>query len=242
MPSEVIRVRGEIFPVVKLSSIAADSKIKEVTAMSRTQLKVEKCSMPVGSIDRSNSRVKRAKSENPKHPTGTKSRTSPAGETSTSKKVAPGPVAPADPSSVRTRPVHKQVRIRVGKRQAEVDEGMAPLIRQLWKADIGTFMSCESTFEGRCWISFETEIDLLSFVEIAADAGFRSRIQPPACEDCMSADDWWVEGHFGDLNEGEVTPAGRPKRAWYFFSYNVYFPGQDLATVLKAFQRHNGGE
>lgn len=39
---------------------------------------------------------------------------------------------------------HKQVAVQYGEMAAEVDEGIAALILEMWKADIMTFMSCEN--------------------------------------------------------------------------------------------------
>lgn len=39
---------------------------------------------------------------------------------------------------------HRQVRIRVNGRDARVDEGIAPLLREMWRADVDTWMSCEN--------------------------------------------------------------------------------------------------
>lgn len=43
-----------------------------------------------------------------------------------------------------TYPLHKQVRIRHGEREADVDEKIAPLITELWRAGINAAMSCQA--------------------------------------------------------------------------------------------------
>jgi transcriptional regulator with XRE-family HTH domain len=63
---------------------------------------------------------------------------------------------------------HEQVRIKVGDREAEVDIGIAPLIRELWIAGIYTFMSCQQTFLGRIWIEFPDLRDCQNFLNIVA--------------------------------------------------------------------------
>lgn len=53
--------------------------------------------------------------------------------------------AQLDPEDVDEGPEHPQVRIRHGRRVADVDEGMAPLILACWRAGITTLHSCQDT-------------------------------------------------------------------------------------------------
>lgn len=63
---------------------------------------------------------------------------------------------------------HPQVEISFGDRAAQVDEGIAPLILELWKAGIDTVMSCENN-NGRVWIQFPSSDDAEQFVSIVAE-------------------------------------------------------------------------
>src|SRR5258706_413246 len=47
--------------------------------------------------------------------------------------------------------MHKQVKVKANGREAMVDVGIAPLIKQLWLAGIDTWMSCENRRPGAAW-------------------------------------------------------------------------------------------
>ena len=40
-------------------------------------------------------------------------------------------------------PEHKQVRIKGYGQEADVDEAIAPLVMEMWRSRIQTFMSCQ---------------------------------------------------------------------------------------------------
>lgn len=63
---------------------------------------------------------------------------------------------------------HPQVHIEWGDQAAEVDEGIAPLILELWKAGIDTMMSCQDN-DGRLWIEFPDTADAARFLDVVAD-------------------------------------------------------------------------
>jgi hypothetical protein len=48
--------------------------------------------------------------------------------------------------------VHPQVRVTVGDRSADIDEGIVALIETLWRLDIDTLLSCQSNPRGRIWL------------------------------------------------------------------------------------------
>ncbi len=64
---------------------------------------------------------------------------------------------------------HKQVLIEENGMRAEVDENIAPLIRELWKLHILTLMSCEDNVpEGWIWIKFNDSHGVKRFLDIIA--------------------------------------------------------------------------
>src|SRR5437879_5868276 len=63
---------------------------------------------------------------------------------------------------------HKAVRVRVGAWEEQIDDRLAPLVREIWKADISTLMSCEETEPGTAWIEFDSVADLVRFLNIVA--------------------------------------------------------------------------
>jgi len=48
----------------------------------------------------------------------------------------------------------------------EIDEVLAPLIQEIWKADIVTMMCCQETDAGIAWIEFDSMDDFLRFLNI----------------------------------------------------------------------------
>ena len=62
---------------------------------------------------------------------------------------------------------HRQVHIEYGARQAEVDEGLGPLVLELWKANLATVLSCEEVNPGLAWLKFATPGEAKAFLRIA---------------------------------------------------------------------------
>jgi hypothetical protein len=151
----------------------------------------------------------------------------------------------------RSRREHPQKHIKVGRREACVDEGIAPLIEELWKADIDTCLSCQENRPGIIWIDFITPYDAGQFLSIVAHehdpdpASLYNRI----CQEWVPPDgalpDWDYATRPTDLNveqtfdeDGYVVeiPLGKPK---IVFSCSVRFPQQDYAMALERMKQHN---
>lgn len=61
---------------------------------------------------------------------------------------------------------HKTVPIEYAGFSADIDEGIAPLILELWKADIMTFNSCQENRPGIIWIEFAHPVAVEDFLNI----------------------------------------------------------------------------
>src|SRR5262245_37551473 len=59
---------------------------------------------------------------------------------------------------------HATVRLREEGQEADIDVGLVPLIRYLWRARIRTVNSCQDVWRGRAWIEFATPSDAERFV------------------------------------------------------------------------------
>lgn len=60
---------------------------------------------------------------------------------------------------------HRQVRVTVGNRSADIDARLAPLITELWRRDIDTYQSCEDELVTRkVWIGLSTHLDAERFL------------------------------------------------------------------------------
>jgi hypothetical protein len=71
---------------------------------------------------------------------------------------------------------HRQTRIRHGDREADVDEKLAPLILELWRADISTMRSCQRHSGTRkVWITFAEAVGAEAFLNIVSGSNRDAR-------------------------------------------------------------------
>ena len=145
---------------------------------------------------------------------------------------------------------HKTVKVRVGTWQADIDEAIAPLIRQLWLAGIETDMCCQKDGWGLVWIQFSAEVDIIKFVnaiaEYEAEADTLYQRMNPASSRSLPTDEWQYEIFSADLGLHEEEPdKSGVCRTWhegsadFYFAYSLRFPLYDLPTVLGRMKRHN---
>jgi hypothetical protein len=152
-------------------------------------------------------------------------------------------------NSQTTAATHKQVLVRVGDRQDEVDAGIAPLIAELWRAGIGTWMSCEDNDgmggSGKVWIVFDTPDDAAAFLNIVASSpNLNAQSLYSRINDRLSATRkcWEYEAYLHDLELEDVVGGdeyhnGEP---CFDFSISIRFPHSDYARVLARMRKHNG--
>jgi len=149
---------------------------------------------------------------------------------------------------------HKQVFVRVGDMEAEVDQGIAALIREIWKAGIGTLNSCQENQPGIVWIEFVTCEDARCFLNIVAayedglDTLYNRARQGwnPIDEDDMMHPFWSYDIHPEDLalqeeidDAGDVLAETHPGAPEFEFSVSIRFPECDYPLVLKRLKEHN---
>ena len=63
---------------------------------------------------------------------------------------------------------HKQVRVKYRGKFIKVDEGIAPLLKAIWKLGIETTLSCQENRDGIAWIEFATAEDAKAFIDIVS--------------------------------------------------------------------------
>jgi len=61
---------------------------------------------------------------------------------------------------------HTKTVVRHLAHSAAIDQELAPLIFELWKAQISTSASCQESPKGRAWIRFSSPADALSFLNV----------------------------------------------------------------------------
>jgi hypothetical protein len=148
---------------------------------------------------------------------------------------------------------HKQVPISWGNKSALVDEGIAPLILELWKADLVTINSCEDPRPGIMWVQFLTAEDAATFLNIVAeyeddvDSQY-NRINPRwrPLDGELSAPEWeydaWPDDGGIDEGEdeaGECQESHPPRPNDFSFILSIRFPRTDLPVVLERLIQHN---
>jgi hypothetical protein len=136
---------------------------------------------------------------------------------------------------------HPQVFISDGAICADVDEGIADLILELWRAGIDTYLSCQNDPSGRVWIDMPIQA-AKSFLTIAAR---------PFDDDMESICNRSVGQSAPDDFERYLT-----ERAWHYAvrpwncsedegtvdveaDFSVRFPQTDYDEVLRRFRVHN---
>ena len=135
---------------------------------------------------------------------------------------------------------HKTVVLRYESEDVEIDEELAPLIQEIWKADIATYMSCQETDRGIAWIEFDSMHDFLGFLNIVTkfEAGadtLYNRINLQLTGE-ISSPTWEYQVNLLDIDE-EGRKAGGVVD--FFASIGVYFPHEDLPVILQRLQAHN---
>jgi hypothetical protein len=151
---------------------------------------------------------------------------------------------------VRETRIHETTHIKVGDMEADIDLDIAPLIKELWMADIETCNSCQENQPGIVWIEFLTVDDACKFLDIVAR--FRSgvntmynRIRQAWEAPEMALPFWQYDVYPLDLSvDEEVDKDGcideRPcGKACFVFACSIRFPQEDYEVVLKRMKRHN---
>jgi hypothetical protein len=138
-----------------------------------------------------------------------------------------------EPSGTR----HAQVLVKHGDRAAEVDEAIADLILELWRADLDTFMSCQDAPTGWVWIMLPATSANRLLEIIRCGCG-------PEGEDlCRRALEEWppVEAPMGSrYRSNQSAWEGDTWRydPWAHF-ISVRFPTDDYRPVLRSLRAHN---
>ncbi len=148
---------------------------------------------------------------------------------------------------------HPTKTISYGEMTAKVDEMIAPLILNLWKLDILTFMSCQDNNpKGWIWIDFAAPQDAQRFLSIVANKyssepdSLYNRIRQ--WWDCKG-DLWKYDLHPMDLNVDtfEVDPDTVDEKPLegtkpeFQFTVSVRFPHSDLAEVEANIENYRKG-
>lgn len=134
---------------------------------------------------------------------------------------------------------HKQVHIKYKDHEADVDEGLADLILNLWKLDIYTSMSCENNNDDNIvWLNFPHAIESEKFMNVAVkyDTDMYHRAMGYTDEDDWTIDtnleNYGVDLIFDEKDEDIVDEKFNGTNDFYL-SVSIRFSISDLKEVEK---------
>lgn len=138
---------------------------------------------------------------------------------------------------------HKQVRIKGYGQEAEVDEGIAPLIMEMWRCGIRTFMSCQEGAHRFVWLNFHNTREAEKFMNIVGDyePERNSLYQRMTGRDPDNPNNWLFNTNAEDYNLDEEAEdldeyhLGEPA---FTFSLSIWFPPADLPGVIARLVAH----
>ena len=125
--------------------------------------------------------------------------------------------------------LHKQTGVMYCGHRIQVDKGIAPLLKALWRCGVDTLMSCENNVpDGFVWIEFGDAEYFERFIKILWFNGISEEIK--GCmnglsnfyHDTYEPDDWIF--HLCVEEEFDM------------FSYSVRFPKQHYDELLRVFE------
>ncbi len=145
---------------------------------------------------------------------------------------------------------HRTVHLSVGEQQAEIDKRIAPLVKEIWTAQIATLQSCQDSPPGWIWLEFPSSFDLERFLDIVGD--YEDRVGSLHDRMLHSYDrpgrprvrQWRYETIVHDMAV-DIVEDGEGEREEYAGSPNfmvlvsLHFPHGDLPQVLARLKRFN---
>jgi hypothetical protein len=147
-------------------------------------------------------------------------------------------------SEAHYAPNHKQVRVKANGQAAYVDEGIAPLIKEIWRAGIQTIMSCQKGAYGFVWLNFVDTEDAGEFLNIVAEYSrdSDSLYKRMFGRDAENPKSWIYKFHAEDYNlvqylneEADAFDEYHEGQPCFFFTVSIWFPPSDLPAVMERF-------
>jgi hypothetical protein len=145
---------------------------------------------------------------------------------------------------------HEAVRVVWGDQSADIDEAIAPLILEIWKAGIRTANSCEDNVpRGFVWIQFPTTQDAERFLNIIgeyedeepAPSRYRRVLAeaewPGEWRYAVGLEDWAVDCEVDE--ENWIVEKRTRDRPMFCFWVSIRFPRSDIRWVTQRITDHN---
>ncbi len=143
---------------------------------------------------------------------------------------------PRYPAGDGTFTAHRQVSIAHGEWSAEVDERIAPLILECWRAGWPTSRSCQHHGPSRkAWIEFDHADGAGAFLSVVAADAPRSLVERMHwCFNCFSRQSGVLIGDAAGAWELHAQVLGTENATEGLgISVSVLFPRRDLSRALK---------
>ena len=138
---------------------------------------------------------------------------------------------------------HKTVLLSYQNEDVEIDEVLAPLIQEIWKANIATMMCCQETESGIAWIEFDSMDDFLKFLNIVVkyEEGantFYNRVNYQLTGE-ISKPLWEYHVTLLDIEAAAEQRRDGGEKVDFDATVGISFPYDDLPIILKRIQAFN---
>lgn len=150
----------------------------------------------------------------------------------------------------RSRGRHRTVSIAYGDWKADIDIAIAPLILEMWRAGIETYLSCQGSPPGWIWIMFGDVDALRCFLNIVGrfepsrrSLHHRMRRGYDLPEGALPGR-WWYRMVVDDsttlvAEDDEEDCWTEPELPDWQIRFCLHFPRKDLSMVLQRLIEHN---
>lgn len=132
---------------------------------------------------------------------------------------------------------HKQAHVKVSGQEADIDERLVPLVREIWRAHIHTDSSCQDLGCGMAYISFSSVADAAHFLDVVACPAEGDTIYNRIMG-------WSDDGEAGPVWEFNAVPRdfGSESESDFEILVRIKFPASDLPLIFERLVRHNRTE
>jgi hypothetical protein len=151
-------------------------------------------------------------------------------------------------SSTKPTIEHKTVELKHNRLKVEIDQKIAPLIREIWKSSIDTINSCENNIpENYIWIQFPSAQDFEKFIKIIFENNGTDDSEFMSCLERLTnhqynptlENRWIIDINFEDNLFNYETEETNETCEQIDIEISVRFPEKDLDFVYNKFLEYN---
>lgn len=145
---------------------------------------------------------------------------------------------------------HATKQVRIGDRVAEIDIGIAELVKQIWIANIDTTNSCEENEPGIAWLQFPASWDAIEFLNIVGGdycddiKSLYNRIRREWQVGDDTTGEWNYEVDPWDISVdqrevgGEIEEKSEGDRD-FLLAVSMRFPTSDIPELVRRLEKFN---